>query len=234
MLERILPYERDLFFLINGTHSYLTDCIMWLFSGSIIWLPIIVLFLFTLVYKKRWTEWLPLFISIAILFLLCDQVSSGLIKPAFMRLRPTHYPGIMEHVRTLYGYSGGKYGFVSGHACNAFGFSVFTILLFRNKIYTITIVLWAFLIAYSRVYLGVHFISDISAGAVIGIVIGFGVFRFYTYISQQVGKRVGVAMVAKYSNKQTSIMSAIITSYIILFSVSSELLINIISHIKIW
>lgn len=67
MLEKILPYERDLFFLINSSHTNFWDNVMWLFSGSIIWIPIILFFLISLVYKKKWKEWLPVLIAIGIL-----------------------------------------------------------------------------------------------------------------------------------------------------------------------
>nr|WP_317174084.1 phosphatase PAP2 family protein [Dysgonomonas sp. GY617] len=80
-----------------------------------------------------------------LLFVFCDQFSSYICKPLFSRLRSTHHPDFMNDVRTLYGYVGGKYGFISGHATNSFGFATLTSLLFRNKIYRCVISLWAFI-----------------------------------------------------------------------------------------
>lgn len=234
MLERILPYEEGLFFLINGSHTYFTDCVMWLFSGSIIWMPVIIFLVFILVYKKKWTEWLPLLIAIAILFVFCDQFSSALIKPIFTRLRPTHYPGIMESVRTLYGYEGGRYGFISGHAANAFGFAVFTSFIFRNKVYSIAILLWAVIMAYSRVYLGVHFVSDVFFGALAGVVIGYLVFKLYVFSTDKISQIKGVDFKAVYSNRQVTLLSVVLVGYIFLFSLLSEFLILLFSHTKIW
>lgn len=234
MLERLLPYEKDLFFLINHSHCYFTDCLMWLFSGSIIWIPIIIFLVFVLVYKKKWTEWLPLLVAIALIFLFCDQFSSGLIKPLFLRERPTHYPGIMEHVRTLYKYTGGQYGFISGHATNAFGFAIFMTLVFRNKVYNIAIISWAVIMAYSRVYLGVHFVSDVVFGALAGIIIGYLVFKLYVFASDKISQIKGVGFMAVYSNRQVTLISVVFLSYIFLFSLFSEYLINFLSFIKIW
>ena len=234
MLEYILRYEKNLFFLINGTHSYFSDCIMWLFSGSIIWVPIAIFLIFSFVYKKKWTEWLPLFIAIALLFVLCDQFSSGIIKPLFERPRPTHYPGIMEQVKTLYGYTGGHYGFMSGHAANAFGFAMFTALVFRNKIYSISIMAWAIIMSYSRIYLGVHFISDVFFGALSGIAIAYLVFRLYKMATKKMFQSKGFDVIVVYSKHQVTIMSTVIVSYIFLFSLFSEYLITILYHVKAW
>lgn len=234
MLDRILPYETDLFFLINGAHTYFTDCVMWLFSGSVIWIPIAAFLIFRLVYKKKWTEWLPLLIAIILLFICCDQFSSGFVKPTFARLRPTHYPVIMDHVRTLYGYTGGQYGFMSGHATNAFGFAMLTSLVFKNKVYTIFIFIWAAIMAYSRIYLGVHFISDVFAGAVFGSLIGYSVFRLYVLTTKKIFKTKDASPSVIYSGNQVTFMSIVFISYIFLFCFFSEWLIVFLSHVKVW
>lgn len=233
MLERMLPYEQDLFFLINGSHTSLMDYIMWLFSGSVVWVPIAIFILFFLIYKKRWREWLPVLIAIVILFVCCDQFSSGLMKPLFARPRPTHYPGIMEHVRILYDYTGGRYGFISGHATNAFGFAMFTVLLFRNKIYSSVIFVWAVIMAYSRVYLGVHFISDVVAGAISGIIIGFIVYKLYAIITKKISVNNKDDFTTSYSRIQVRVISLVIVSYTIFFSLLSKYLITI-SSFKVW
>ena len=181
-LEQIVIWEKEVFLAINGSSSPFLDSVMWLFSGSIMWMPIAVFFLFTIVYKKKYTEWLPVLIAIGLVVLFCDSFSSGLCKPYFGRLRPTHHPLIKELVDTVYGYRGGKFGFISGHATNFFGFAMLTACIFKNKTYTITIFIWAALIAYSRVYLGVHFISDVVAGAACGSIIGFLTYRIYLFM----------------------------------------------------
>ena len=77
----------------------------------------------------------------------------------------------MDQVKTVFRIPGGLYGFISSHAANAFGFATLMALIMRDKLFGWTIFFWAALTAYTRVYLGVHFISDIVPGAISGCVL---------------------------------------------------------------
>jgi len=90
-----------------------------------------------------------------------------------------HDPGIGNLVHNVLK-KGGLYGFPSSHASNAFAVLVFTSLLFKNRVYSITIFLWALLISYSRIYAGVHYPLDILGGMTLGVLIGYLFFWFYT------------------------------------------------------
>jgi len=185
MLESMLSYERDFFFLINGNHTEMLNYVMWIFSSTAIWAPLVVVFLFAFIYKKGWQEWLPILLAVALVILLCDQFTSTLCKPLFARYRPTHHPLFMEQVQIVFGYTGGRYGFMSSHAANTFGFAAFTAMLFRYKPYTLIVFLWAAITGYSRIYLGVHFISDVVCGAIIGTIIGFLVYKLYSFATKK-------------------------------------------------
>jgi undecaprenyl-diphosphatase len=182
MLEQILQYERATFFLLNGSDYPFLDRFMWLYTGKVVWLPLAAFILFTLVWKKNWREYALILLAIALVITLCDQFASHFCKPFFSRYRPTHHPEFMDQVKIVFGYRGGRYGFISSHAANAFGFAVFMSLLFRYRAFTAAIFFWATLTAYSRVYLGVHFISDIVCGAVAGLLCGYGVYALYAWI----------------------------------------------------
>lgn len=182
MVEKLLIYERDLFFMLNGSESPFLDRFMWLFSGKAVWLPLAVFILAVLLYKKKWKESLLILLAIVLVVTLCDQFASHVCKPFFMRFRPTHHPGFMDQVKTVFDYRGGLYGFISSHAANAFGFATFMSLLFRYRMFTWTMFLWAVLTAYTRVYLGVHFVSDVVPGAVVGVFFGWLVYRLYVRV----------------------------------------------------
>jgi undecaprenyl-diphosphatase len=225
MLEDILDYERDAFFWLNGSDFPFIDRFMWLFTGKAVWLPLAVLILIVLIYKKNWREWLPVLVAIALVVTLCDQFASSLIKPIFERYRPTHHPEFMEHVKTVFDYRGGRYGFISSHAANAFGFAMFMSLLFRNTIFTGIIFLWAMVTAYTRIYLGVHFISDIVPGIFAGLFFGFSVYIMYSYIRKHYMRRIVEELPSgTYSAKQKMlIVSGIIVTVLALFLFNASL-----------
>ncbi len=173
MVERLLFYERELFLLLNKPHSPQLDTIMLLHSQTLIWAPLLMLMLYLLFMKRAHVkQGLLVLMLIVIVIALCDQFASGLCKPLFARLRPTHHPSFFNIVETVHGYRGGRLGFISSHACISFGFATFVARIFKNKYFTFVLFLWATINAYSRIYLGVHFVSDVVLGAVAGMVIG--------------------------------------------------------------
>lgn len=182
MIEKILVYERDAFFALNGSDSPFLDHFMWIFTGKAVWLPLAALILLVLIYKKNWRESILILLAIVLVITLCDQFASHLCKPVFTRLRPTHHPDFAEQVKVVFGYRGGRYGFISSHAANAFGFATLMALIFKNRLFTWTIFFWAILTAYTRVYLGVHFISDIVPGAISGALFGYLVYKLYAIV----------------------------------------------------
>lgn len=171
LVENILPYERDLFLLLNGSDSVFWDNTMSAISSSKVWILFYAFILLLFFYRTPKKEALFTAVFFILLFALCDQFSSGLIKPYFERLRPGHHPDFKDVVDLVNGSRGGKYGFISGHATNCFGFAVSLSLVFRNRWVTISSLIWAALISYSRIYLGKHFISDVVGGILAGTLI---------------------------------------------------------------
>lgn len=142
MIEKILIYERDAFFALNGSDSAFLDRFMWIFTGKAVWLPLAFLILLVLIYKKNWRESLLVLLAIVLVVTLCDQFASHVCKPIFTRFRPTHHPDFMDQVKIVFGYRGGLYGFISSHAANAFGFATLMALIMRDKLFGWTIFFW--------------------------------------------------------------------------------------------
>jgi len=170
------------------------DHFMWLYSGKAVWLPLAAFITFALIYRKDWRESILILLSIALVVTLCDQFASHIFKPLFTRYRPTHHPDFMNQVDTVFNYRGGRYGFISSHAANAFGFAMYMSLLFRDRFFTWIVFIWAIITAYTRIYLGVHFISDIVPGAILGSLFGYLVYLLYVFVRKRLFKGRGESL----------------------------------------
>ncbi len=156
---------------------------MLFFSERFVWIPLYASILF-LIYKKfGWKQTLFLIFLYVFLIVISDQLSFFL-KNSTQRLRPFRDPRLSD-IAHFVGKSGGKFGFVSGHATNAFAFAVFSALILKHRLITISLLVWASVVAYSRVYLGVHFPGDILGGAVLGSGLAF----FFSFLHKIMARK---------------------------------------------
>lgn len=181
-IQQLIDYDKKVFLVLNGSDSLFWDGFMWIFTSTVIWIPLAVVLLYIIVKNNRWKEVLLIISMIALTIFLCDRISSGFFKPFFHRFRPTQEPAFMYLVDIVNGYRGGRYGFISSHAANTFGLFVFLSFLFKKKEFTISLFFWAVLTSYSRIYLGVHYAGDILAGALFGSLCGGIVYLLYYFL----------------------------------------------------
>lgn len=170
--------DRALLLLVNGAHTPALDSVMWSLTNAVTWLGLFIAVAFLLVkfYRKRcWIVLLTLALSVG----LTDQISSHIIKPVVQRPRPTHNVELQDQIHChQYAdgseYRGGKYGFVSSHAANSTTASIliafFLSPFFKKRIILFSsLLLFVLIFCYTRVYLGVHYPSDILGGWLLGI-----------------------------------------------------------------
>ncbi|PID94873.1 MAG: phosphatase PAP2 family protein [Bacteroidetes bacterium] len=166
---------------INGAHNDVMDFLMWWVSDKFIWIPLYLLLLF-LLYKKYKKQTWVLLVAVVLLITLSDQ-GSVFIKDTVMRLRPCHEPSLWGLVHRVHDKCGGRYGFVSSHAANTFALATFVSLMLRWRFsMALPLFLWAALVGYSRIYLGVHYPLDVMGGALLGIGVGALVWLVAWYV----------------------------------------------------
>jgi len=184
MIEEILKLDSQLFLFLNNLGSSTFDA-FWIFlsykeSNIFFYLSLLIFYFYKESKTIKLSEVFYSLLFIAIMITITDQ-TANLFKDSFQRLRPCYNESLIDSVRLVKESCGGKYGFFSAHASNSFSLAVFFGLLYKNRFrYIIYIsLLYASLISYSRIYLGVHFPLDILFGGVYGITIGLVVFRIY-------------------------------------------------------
>lgn len=179
ILNTINQGDRSLLTAINfdGPTGY--DFFWAMYSDKWTWIPFMLVVVYCLLRPGNWRHRLLMVGSVALLFVLSDFVVSSFIKNVVCRPRPSHDPAVMDLLSYVNGYRGGAYGFPSNHASNGFAAATFLALLLRNRWVTLSAFLWAIGSCYSRMYLGVHYPTDILCGAMLGIV--FAIIIFFLY-----------------------------------------------------
>jgi undecaprenyl-diphosphatase len=174
VLQQLVEWDRWLFLMVNRQHANsFFDWILPYFRDAVFWAPL-YLFLIILIGwnfgKQGWFWCLGLICTVAI----TDMISARLVKEYIERPRPCWDPEFFQHVRLVVRSCVHSFSFTSNHAANHFGLASFIALtllpVFGRWVYLIF--LWAFLVAYSQVYVGVHYPLDVMGGALLGLAAG--------------------------------------------------------------
>jgi undecaprenyl-diphosphatase len=173
--QRLDDWDKWLFIKLNSqwTNSFF-DAVLPYFRDASFWAPLylFILVFITINFGKKGLWWSLAFICTVAL---TDIIGARVFKDAFERLRPCQDPEFMNHVRLLLKECSGSYSFVSNHAANHFGIATFAVLTFKGvfKKWMCLAYVWAFLIVYAQVYVGVHYPLDVLGGAGLGVSVGF-------------------------------------------------------------
>ena len=175
--------DHQLFLFLNSHHSPFWDKVMWMISYPPTWIPLYLAIITVLILKYR-RKMIVIFFVIAVLITASDQLSV-VIKNTVRRPRPCYEKTLQGEVHTVKGQCGGKYGFVSSHASNSFAVALMSLSLLRKRWFGFSMVFWALLVGYSRIYLGVHYPGDVLFGSILGALTGWGVYILFDYIDRK-------------------------------------------------
>lgn len=180
-MDQLLALDRMLFLFFNGSGNILFDNFFLLLSHPLTNGVVYFLAWLFLTQKLSWKSAALIFMATLLLILITDQ-TTNLAKFSFARLRPCYDPDLQTFVRLVKASCGGQYSFFSGHASNSFALAVFFGGFFQSihRYVGFFFLGLASFIAYSRIYLGVHFPLDILVGALVGSGFGKSAYLLFT------------------------------------------------------
>ena len=186
MLEQLLHIDTEILLAINGWHAPWADTLMWIVSAKTTWIPLYLLLIGLLVWRYcqpaptpiKWLQKVPACVVMIVVIGLAvgaaDFIASGILKDWVARPRPSRVPELEGVLHLVNGYKSGQYGFVSSHAANTMAVALLFSLIWRNKIATVGLMFWVAANCYSRMYLGVHYPTDILGGLIVGSLVAVG------------------------------------------------------------
>lgn len=197
LFQSLMETDQTVFLYLNGLYTSFGDYFMSSFSGKVIWAPMYASVLYVLLKNADWKVALYCLIAIVLTITFADQACATFIRPAVARLRPCSPDNpISELVHLVNGKRSGSFSFSSCHAANSFGLAFMLMYLFRNRWLTAFILIWAVINSYSRIYLGVHYPTDLLAGAIVGAT---GATLMYLLLRKITGVR-------QVGNKQSAVI----------------------------
>jgi undecaprenyl-diphosphatase len=179
----IIQKDKELLVFLNNLGNENWDAFWLGITNQLNWAPLFILIIFLVIKSFGWKRGGFVVLSMILLVAFSDQFTN-LIKDSFERLRPNNDPEIKYLLRIFIRPQG--FSFMSGHATTSTFFSVFTVLVLREKYrYIYFILLFPLVFSFSRVYLGVHFPIDISVGIIVGTFFANLYFRLYKKVAKK-------------------------------------------------
>lgn len=184
ILQNVKSVDTSVFLTVNGCHNSYWDTFMWLVSDRFIWIPMYLALVYVMLRNYSPKVVLAILLTVGVIILFTDCFSSHVIRPWIARLRPSNLQNpVSSWVHVVDGYRGGSYGFPSSHASNTWGLVFFMAYLLRRHWLTVFLFVWAMIVCYSRMYLGVHYFGDLVVGAMFGFVGSSVVYYVFQRVS---------------------------------------------------
>lgn len=190
MIDRLLELNDRILLVINGAHTGFLDSFMMIATNRWTWVPLYVAAFIYLVYRFGWLRAVSVLAVAGLAIAAVDQLCDSLIRDSLQILRPSNPDNpLSAQIQIVDGYRGGRYGFPSCHAANCTALMMVLGAVMRRRWAWLTLAAYVLLNCYSRLYLGVHYPSDILAGAAIGTLIGYSMGLLALYIMSRLPTR---------------------------------------------
>lgn len=198
--SKIQDMDMQVLSLFNGSDNIMLDQMVQILTSGLTWIPLYVMLFFVVMRNNETMGQIALVVGSAIFCVLfADGLVDGIIKQLAERWRPSNDPTFKYMVQVVDDIRPKGYSFCSAHAANTMSLAVFFSLLIRSKMLTITLVIWSLINCWTRLYLGVHYPSDILCGMIIGIIVGILVYLLYYQIYLRISPKINYI-----SNQYTS------------------------------
>lgn len=198
--SKIQDMDMQVLSLFNGSDNIMLDQMVQILTSGLTWIPLYVMLFFVVMRNNETMGQIALVVGSAIFCVLfADGLVDGIIKQLAERWRPSNDPTFKYMVQVVDDIRPKGYSFCSAHAANTMSLAVFFSLLIRSKMLTITLVIWSLINCWTRLYLGVHYPSDILCGMIIGIIVGILVYLLYYKIYRRISPKINYI-----SNQYTS------------------------------
>jgi len=179
-MQTLIELDRNLLALFNGSGSLFLDNLMVVLTSGLTWIPLYIALLYVVIKNNETMTQIMLVIGCALLcIVLSDGVADFIVKPLVARYRPSADPLIKYTVSVVNDMRGTGFSFFSAHASNTFCIAIFFSLVIRNAKFVTAMVLWSLVNCWTRLYLGLHYPSDIFVGLLWGGVVGVAVYYVY-------------------------------------------------------
>lgn len=182
MLEELIQLDKELFLFLNGLGNSNWDGFWMLATNKLSSIPLYFILLILTYKQLGLRKTLVVLLAVTILILVTDQLAN-FFKYGVQRLRPCYDQDVSTIMRLVKNSCGGRFGYFSAHAANSFAVAFFFTFILRSKFKYIGFILifWALMVAYSRIYIGVHFPLDVLTGALVGLIFSWVFAKLYIF-----------------------------------------------------